>query len=206
TPHRESRRRRRARSRASDRRARTGLTLVAKQPRSRATLVALGAVYLAIFLVYYPPLNAIEDEVDFVNQAVLWSKAQPGTIDLDPGRNPGRSFVTAPIIAMGGVRARHLSGAVIHLAIFAVGALTLAALRVPPIWAALLLFHPTLVLYSRTMMGDSLSGLMLLVAVYAALALRRPGVVVGCALGVAVAARYQAAIVIPVFLLAMFFD
>ena len=46
----------------------------------------------------------------------------------------------------------------------AVGAALLARLGKSPLWAALLLLHPTLAIYSRTVMGDGASGAGLLLA------------------------------------------
>ena len=61
---------------------------------------------------------------------------------------------------LGGVRAMFVSGLVLHLALTALGALLLLASAGPasPLWAALLLFHPTLAIYSRTIMADATAG------------------------------------------------
>src|SRR5262249_42732158 len=130
----------------------------------RVALAVLMLVYAGAFLAYYPPLSGIEDEVGFVNQAWVWSRGavsaegagRPGLVDfLRVGdrplaaRHPGRSLVALPFLMAGGVRATFLSGLLLHLALTALGAVLLERLGRSPLWAVLLLFHPTLAIYSR---------------------------------------------------------
>src|SRR5260370_33934758 len=72
------------------------------------------AFYLTLFVVYYPPLCGIEDEVGFVNQAVVWSKGAvsaeaagfqlmtdfgPAQGRTGPLRHPVRSWSVLPVLS-----------------------------------------------------------------------------------------------------------
>lgn len=182
--------------------------------REWAALLVLMLAYAALFLVYYPPLSGIEDEVGFVNQALVWSRGAvtsegaglPGLADFVPVagrhvalRNPGRSLLALPFLTLGGVPAVFASGLVLHLTLTFLAARLLARLGHSPLWAALVLFHPTLAIYSRTMMADEAAGTGLLLA---ALMVTRPGpaagVWAGLAVGLGALARYHAGLALPV--------
>ena len=182
--------------------------------RRWAGLLALMLGYAALFAAYYPPpVVGIEDEVGFINQALVWSRGSltaegaglPGLPDFTPVgdvhvsvRHPGRSLVLLPFLAVGGLRATPASGLLIHLATTLIAALTLARMGRHPAWAALVLLHPTMALYSRTALADEAAGAGLLGA---GLALTYPGaaaaVAAGLAVGVAASMRYQAALAVP---------
>jgi hypothetical protein len=190
----------------------------ADRRREWAALLALMLGYVALFAAYYPPISGIEDEVSYVNQAVIWSR---GAVSADgaglpelpemaalggrlvPTRHPGRSLVALPFLVLGGGRALFASGLVLHLALTGIGAAVLARLGRSPLWAALLLLHPTLAIYSRTIMADAAAGTGLLLA---ALALTSPGRFAPVAAGLAVALgalmRYHAALALPLVALA----
>src|SRR4051812_47522211 len=85
-----------------------------------AALFLLTAGFAALFAAYYPPISGIEDEVGFVNQALVWSRGAvtaegAGWTDLADfravegrhvgSRHPGRSLWAAPFVALGGVPA-----------------------------------------------------------------------------------------------------
>src|SRR3954452_1485950 len=88
--------------------------------RDWAALAALMLAYAGLFAAYYPPLPGIEDEVGFVNQALVWSRGAisaegaglpPGLTDFTPvagrhvaARHPGRSLAALPFLMAGGVR------------------------------------------------------------------------------------------------------
>jgi hypothetical protein len=173
--------------------------------------------YAALFAVWYPPLPGIEDEAGFVNQALVWSRGavsaegagfEAGFGDLAdftevggrhvPLRQPGRSLLALPFLLAGGVRATFASGLLLHLATTALAALLLERLGHSALWAALVLFHPTLAIYSRTIMGDEAAGTGLLLA---ALALTSPsefaGIWAGLAVGLAALMRYHSGLVLP---------
>ncbi len=179
------------------------------------------AFYLTLFVVYYPPLCGIEDEVGFVNQAVVWSKgavsaeaagfqsmtdfvpAQGRTV---PWRNPGRSLIVLPFVVASGLRSIFVSGALIHVAIALTAALIHARLGQSPLWAILVLSHPTLSIYRRTVMGDAPAGLFLLLAVFAVLSRPAPGFLAGVLIGLAVLMRYHSGVVVPFFALTLWRD
>ncbi len=177
--------------------------------------------YTALFFRYYPPIPGIEDEIGFINQGAIFSH---GSISAEGAgfhdvsdfvevagrhvswRNPGRSLLIVPFWIIGGVHAIYASGLVIHIAIVLVGASLFQRLIGRPLWAVLLLCHPTLAIYSRTIMGDAPAGLFLLAAVYAATTARHPGRWAGLWVGVAAIMRYQAGIVLPFIALAIAFS
>jgi len=179
--------------------------------RAWIVLAALMLGYAALFVAYYPPLAGVEDEVGFLNQALVWSRGSvtaegagwpDGLVDFMEHRgrhvstrHPGRSLVALPFLAVGGVPATFASGLLLHLAMTAVGACLLARLGRSPLWAALLLFHPTLVLYSRTVMADGPAGAGLLLAALAVVS--DAPVAAGLAVGLAAAMRYHAALTLP---------
>lgn len=183
--------------------------------------MALGgmvAVYLVLFSYYYPCTHGIEDEVGFINQSLVWSRGaisaeSAGFDQLDDfiahkgrhvgWRNPGRSLLVLPFLMFGGLPAIFVSGAVIHLLVTLTAALTLANLGRSPLSAALVLCHPTLAIYSRTIMGDEPAALGLSCALFAFVATDRPGWWAGAAIGLAAVMRYQAGLVLPFFALAI---
>jgi hypothetical protein len=168
--------------------------------------------YAALFALWYPPLPGIEDEAGFVNQALIWSRGavsaegagfSTGFGDLAdftevggrhvPLRQPGRSLLALPFLMAGGVRATFASGLLLHLATTALAALLLERLGHSALWAALVLFHPTLAIYSRTIMGDEAAGAGLLLAALALTSSSRfAGIWAGLAVGLA-ALRTRAA-------------
>lgn len=182
--------------------------------RQWAALAALMLGYSALFALTYPPLAGIEDEVGFINQALVWSRGAvsaegaelPDLADFVAAgdrhvsmRQPGRSLLALPFLMAGGVRWVFVSGLLLHLATTALAALLLARLGHAPLWAALVLFHPTLAIYSRTMMGDEAAGTALLLAALAFTSTSRlAGVWAGLAVGLAATMRYHAGLALPV--------
>lgn len=197
---------------------------VARPVLDRATtahwmvLGGMATVYLILFSYYYPCTHGIEDEVGFINQSLVWSRGaisaeSAGFDQLDDfiackgrhvsWRNPGRSLLILPFLMVGGLPAIFLSGAVVHLLVTLTTGLTLAKLGRSPLWAALVLCHPTLTIYSRTIMGDEPAALGLSCALLAFVATDRPGWWAGAAVGFAAVMRYQAGLVLPFFALAI---
>lgn len=186
-----------------------------------ALLAAAIAAYLILFAVYYPPTHGIEDEVGFLNQAIVYGRGAltpqgAGFDDLADFRefkgrlvgirNPGRPLIAAPFIALFGLKSAFASGALIHVVLTGIAALLFARIGLSPLWAALVLFHPTLALYSRTVMGDEAAGAMLLAAVLASTSRRHQGLKAGLAIGAAALMRYQAGLVAPFVALAILLD
>lgn len=194
------------------------LSFPAGSLRDWALLAVAMLAYAGLFAAYYPPLPGIEDEVGFVNQALVWSRGEisaegaglPGLADFRlvagrhvAARHPGRSLLALPLLMIGGVRATFVSGLLLHLAMTELGALLLARLGRSPLWAVLLLCHPTLAIYSRTILADAAAGTGLLLAALAfASASPLAGVGAGLAVALAAAMRYHAALALPVFALA----
>ena len=85
-----------------------------------------------------------------------------------------------------------------HLALTGIGAALLTRLGRSPLWAVLLLCHPTLAIYSRTMMADAAAGTGLLLS---ALAVTYPttaaAIVAGLAVGGGALMRYHAGLALP---------
>ena len=213
----------------SDRLAQTGadLELPVKLPRPVAIrlhwllLVVCLGVYVFLFALYYPPLSAIEDEVGFVNQAIVWSK---GAVSAESAgyptmgdfvgvngrsvgwRNPGRSLIILPFIVLGGIRSVFVTGVLIHLAMTVVAALVHRTLGQSPLWALLVLGHPTLGIYSRTVMGDAPAGLFVLAAVLVILSRPRPGLSAGLLVGLGAVMRYHVLLILPFLTVALWQD
>jgi len=93
----------------------------------------------------------------------------------------------------------------IHLLTTLIAAWLLQRIGQSPLWALLILFHPTLMLYSRTVMGDELGALFLLLAVGAATFKRNSGLWAGVFIGLAAFARLHAAFTVPFVAAAFWF-
>ncbi|MFO0951448.1 MAG: hypothetical protein U0835_09920 [Isosphaeraceae bacterium] len=180
----------------------------------RAGWLALGALmtaYAAVFFVFYPPISGVEDEIGFLNQTRVWMLGAVSTEGAElpyplhdfietngrhvPARHPGRSLAALPFWAAGGGRAVFASGLALHLLMTAAGGATLARLGRSPLWAVLLLFHPTLAVYSRTVMADGPAGGALLLAALAVVC--DAPIAAGLAVGLAAAMRYHSALALP---------
>jgi hypothetical protein len=189
-------------------------------------LILTCLAFAVLFLATYPTLSGVEDEVGFVNQALVWSRGAISSeasgfdelrydgdisdtphladfIRVDgrhvPSRHPGRSLILLPFLMLGGVRAGFLSGLAIHLGTTLVGAALLARLGKSPAWAILILLHPTLALYSRTILGDEAAGgFILLAALMTTVPGRRGAIATGIAAGLAALMRYHAGLALPV--------
>lgn len=177
--------------------------------------------YLCLFSYYYPCLAGIQDEIGFINQAIIWSK---GSVTVEGAgfnhledeveakgrhvfwRNPGRSLLILPFLLFAGQQSIFISGAIIHILLTLATALILVKLEISPLYAILVLCHPTLAIYSRTIMGDTLAGLCIMCALVVLLSFKRPGKWVGLALGCAALARYQMGLLLPIMSLLMLRD
>jgi hypothetical protein len=195
-----------------------GSVLAGPTVRQWLALGGMATGYLALFFFYYPCTHGIEDEVGYINQGIIFSRgavsAEGAGFEhheelIESGgrhvgwRNPGRSLVILPFLMTGSLKAIFLSGAVIHLLVTLAAALTLARLGRSPLWAGLVLCHPTLAIYSRTIMGDEPAALGLTCALLAFIATSRPGWWAGVAIGLAAVMRYQAGLTLPFFALAI---
>lgn len=178
--------------------------------------------YCLLFFAFYPPIAGIDDEQGFVNQAIFWSRGAfsaegaglPTTLgDLVvvndrhmPARHPGRSLVALPFYLAGGYAGVFASGAFLHVVTTLLAAATFRRLGLSAWWAVAVLFHPTLLIYSRTVMADAPAGMGLLISVFALAGRGGPNLrdLVLAGLGVSVAAtmRHHAAAALPAIALA----
>lgn len=174
-------------------------------------LLALLA-YAIVYLAFLPRVLGVKDEVGFLNQAILWT--DPGAAPPDSAwraaddliflngrwagwRNPGRSLLLLPLLPLRNVEALYLSSLLVHLASALCAGLLLRRLGRSALWGVLVLFHPTLALYSRTLMADGPAGLFLLLGLLALTGTRAPGFSAGLAVGVAAVFRYQVGLLLP---------
>ena len=176
-----------------------------------AALASLMLGFSLLFAAFYPPISGVEDETGFLNQALVWSRGAvsaegagyaTGLTDFIlvngrhvPSRHPGRSLLALPFLMAGGARATYVSGLLIHLATTLIAASLFARLGRSPLWAVLVLLHPTLALYSRTIMADGAAGAGLLLASLAVVS-GRP-IAAGLAVGLAASMRYHSALALP---------
>ncbi len=181
------------------------------QFKAWAVLGALMLGFAGLFAAYYPPISGIEDETGFLNQAIVWSRGAVSSegagfpcglhdfIELKgrhvPARHPGRSLLALPLLVLGGTRATFVSGLALHLLATLAGAALLVRLGRSPLWAVLILFHPTLAVYSRTVLADGAAGAGLLLAALG-VASGAP-VFAGLAVGLAATMRYYSALALP---------
>lgn len=187
---------------------------------SRLILFSCIGVYVALFFNNYPPIAGIEDEIGFINQAAIWSQGctsaecagfakMPDFIIVDGKavgwRNPGRSLVLIPFFWLNAPEAIFASGALIHILLTFVCACFFAKINRSPLWSALILFHPTMLLYSRTIMADELAGLFVTLASVSIVTSPSPGFRAGLYVGIAAICRYQTALVSPFLALTVLF-
>jgi len=181
-------------------------------------------LYTAVFYWFYPPICGIEDEQGFVNQTIFWSKGSVSAegamlspllgdlIEIDgkhvPMRHPGRSLITLPFYLIGGYHAIFISGYFIHVIMVLSGVRILGRLQCSENWALLLLFHPTLLIYSRTIMADASAGICLLIPVYvfakAGRLTTRELITAGLGVSLASVMRHHAASALPVVAMAAY--
>ena len=179
--------------------------------------------YSVLFLAFYPLVCGIEDEQGFVNQAIFWSRGgfsaegaqlSPHLGDLMkvqgvhvPMRHPGRSLVVLPFYVAGGYRAIFHSGLFLHITMTILAACVLGRLGVSKNYAMLILFHPTLLIYSRTITADAGAGLGLLLSVYGLAGRnamsRRDLITAGLGLSLAATMRHHAVAALPAVLWAV---
>ncbi|MEQ1877849.1 MAG: hypothetical protein ABL958_14500 [Bdellovibrionia bacterium] len=184
------------------------------------TLGVLLVLYLAFFAVFYPPLAGIEDEVGFINQALMWklggwSAETAGiwppfdSLFVDghhvPFRSPGRSLLLLPFLYVG-FNSIFWTGPLIHISTVLLFARLCRHFSISPLWAALVLLHPTLLIYSRTIMADELAGLLLLASFYLFVRKGDLGFRAGLPLGFGFLARSQMLLTVPLILSAAWLE
>src|SRR5258708_32253152 len=165
-------------------------------------------LFSVVYRHYYPPIHGNEDEAGYINLAYVWfngttsptDTAMPKLFDFEEvngreisWRSPGRTAVLFPFLTVFGGNSIFISSLLIHLLTTLIAAWILQRVGQSPLWALLVLFHPTLMLYSRTVMSDELGSMFLLLVVWAATFKRNSGVWAGIFIGLAAFARLHAA-------------
>ena len=182
-----------------------------------AVLWLLAGAYALIYALFWPRAYAIMDESVYMNAAYA---LRHGTVYIDQvGVNaifaypvgphtivqypPGMPALLAGVslLGWGATLATNLFA---HLFIFFLLTRILRHLNIAPAWAALYLLHPTAVVYSRTVMSDLPSCLLVTAAFL--LYLRRQFVWVGVLMGLAITVRTASGVALPLFMLAAFLD
>jgi len=191
-----------------------------KKNNSWKALFLCAFLFAALYISFYPPIHGIEDEIGFVNQALLWSQGsltlegaglntdQMGDFVFSDGnhislRNPGLSLLLFPFLLLFGTGSVFFVSLLIHLSSTFVLAAFLSKEGKNPLWSLLLLLHPTFVIYSRTVMSDQLAGLFIFLSLLSIGLKKSPGFWAGCFAGFAVLTRYQAGIILPLALLGL---
>jgi len=186
----------------------------------RALLLAI-ALFAGVYIYYYPPIHGIDDEAGYINLAYVWVNGTtsttgtelPNLFDFEKvngreisWRSPGRAAALFPFLAIFGGESIFISSLLIHLLTTLVAAGLLQRNERSPLWALLILFHPTLMLYSRTVMSDELGAMFLLLALSAVTFKRNSGLWAGSFIGLAALARLHAAFAVPFVAAAFWFD
>lgn len=180
---------------------RNGNSLAFPQLAGNYLLWGAALLYVAIYLFFYPPTVAIMDEAAYLN--VAYALRHSGTFYIDSvnappvmGYSVGEHMVTQyppgmpviiSLVSLLGWRAAMATNLIMHLAVFAVMVIILRRIKVPGEFALLYLFYPTAVIYSRTVMSDLASALLVILAFWGYLA-NRPWAT-GLCLGLAVCIR-----------------
>lgn len=173
--------------------------------------------YVLLYLAFFPQSYTSMDEASYMSTAYA---LRHGTVYPDVAGV--RDVVSYPVhghmiskyplgmplllalMSLFGWQAALATNLIVHLATFYVIILLLRRLQIPALFALLYLLHPTAVLYSRTVMADLFSGLLLVLAFSSQLS-RRP-VATGAFLGMAVLCRTGNAIALPIFLGALLWE
>jgi len=188
-----------------------------------AILFFFAFLFTIIYIVYYPPLSGIEDEVGFINQAILWSHQKfildtpfiDGKFLGDLGeynsrflftRNPLRSLTILPFIWANQLGSIFYSSLFIHLSLTLIFGIILHHFLISPMYAIFVLFHPTLALYSRTIMADTLAATAILLGFLFTIKSKKYGSILsGVSIGIATFARYHAAFALLFFAIFYFY-
>ena len=185
---------------------------------TRVALVAAVLAYALLFGWFYPPIHTSMDEATYLNMAYAFHK---GTLYSDvagveyslgfpvsgghvvgiyPPAHPGLLAVFAAF----GWPAVFTANLVLHLAVSGVIICWLRELRLPVLFSLLYLFHPTAVIFSRTVMSDLGSSLLILLATLAHV--RSRFVLCGALLGSTLLLRHANLIAVPLLLFGSLFD
>ncbi len=188
---------------------------VLRSPERVAALVAVG-----LFLLWYPPTLSIIDESTYLATAYVY---RAGTIHSDVAGIDAISRVRtgghevskfAPlwpavlaIFTIPGWRWAFVANLVLHLAGFALFARLVRRAGLPAWTSLLYLGHPTLLVYSRTLMSDTAAGVLFLAAWSSWRAGgRTSSILAGVWAGLSCAVRYTNAVLVVLFVAAAAWD
>jgi len=174
-------------------------------------------LFVATYLVFYPPVFAIVDEDAYLSQALLLRTGRvtyalgpdeaPHMSTGVPGRMaskypPGNRLFLVPF-TLPGWRFVFVSGLVLAVAgtLLFWRVLRRLAPESDPAWALAWLFYPSVVIYSRTVMSDLFCATLTLAAFYFLLRAGRWTLAAGLAFGFSFLTRYSNAVLFPVFVL-----
>ena len=190
-------------------------------PFSEKFLIASAAIFILLFLFFYPPFFTSIDESQYVKQAWLFLHGRLGEQDplqafdlfwngsfFVPRYPPLTALLLAPFLFLGW-QFSFLLNLLVHLAGFSVFYLLLKRLRINPAFAVLYLFFPASALFSRFAVSEPLSALFVLLGAYLYLSdgeNAKAHFLSGAFFGLAIAARYTNALAFAPFLLFAFFD
>lgn len=176
-------------------------------PNPKWTFLVGCIVFTVTYYAWYPRNAAIIDECGYLNTAYTWSKSARYYEDAGIARSPmavatprgsaskyppGNALTLLPFVAINW-RLGFVRGWLLLLLGSVALYRVLQKQGVAGDWALLLLFHPSFVLYSRTLMSDVPAALLVLLGV--CLAVRGRCWWSGAVMGAAVLFRYPAAVV-----------
>ena len=161
----------------------------------RDRLLPIGiAVYALLFLAFYPPFYASQDERTYLAKAFSLSQGElfhsvppPGEMWIDK-YPPGQALLLAAALKFGDWAIALVNPIALILATLILADL-LRKRSVPEHFALLLLFHPAMFLFSRTIMADVTSAFAFLLSFWLLLERRRSWLLGGLALGFTVSLR-----------------
>ena len=143
--------------------------------RQHFVLAAFALLYTVLYAAFWPRAATTMDEASYLGfayvlrQGTLFPDAAHATVllafpvgDHLVSKYPlGMSALLALVSWGGGWPFTLGTNLLVHLATFGVTVKLLRARALSPLWALLFLFHPTAVLYSRTVLSDPASGLLI---------------------------------------------
>jgi hypothetical protein len=180
-------------------------------------LLTAGVLYALLYVAFWPTIYSTMDEASYMGNAYVLRQgavyADVAGVTVPTNYPVGGHYVSkyplgmATLVALGSLAGWKVVLGVnllIHLLTFVVVVKTLRHLRLPGAFALLYLLHPTAVLYSRTVMSDPLSGLLIALAFYQYL--RRRYAATGALAGLSVLVRTGNVLAVPLFVLAVLFE
>ncbi len=170
---------------------------------------------IALLFIFYPEFYGIHDEDAYLTTAYslqhgsffyeetissdFFEKVNNGALSLYP---PGNSLLLIPFTSIHW-RFGFLKNILLYIGSFLLFLLILKKLNIDPVFSLFLLFHPTILLYSRTLMSDIPSMFFLLLAVF--LLLDKKNIAAGFSLGFLILLRYPNLIIILGILIALLY-